>query len=107
MAFLHELKAYSYDTLEVCWQKTATPPYECLRMMISMLMTPKAEEEFAHRLLFIDITRAHPHCLMRRDLWVALPAEDPRSGEENLFSKKCKKVRKSQKTYFEHLFDTF
>eukprot|EP00971_Amphidinium_carterae_P347422 6489422-Amphidinium_carterae.3 len=54
-------------------------------------MTPKAEEEFAHRLLFIDITRAHPHCMMRRDLWVALPAEDPRSGEENL----CAKLERS------------
>eukprot|EP00971_Amphidinium_carterae_P195845 3886384-Amphidinium_carterae.3 len=86
MEFLHQLKAYSYDTMQTCWQRTgrkpvpvkwvdidkgepcnpkirsrlvvqetrfhstitdeaqtfaATPPVECLRMMISMLMTPR------------------------------------------------------------------
>ena len=31
--------------------------------------------------MFLDITRAHPHCEMKRKLWVKLPAEDPRSAD--------------------------
>ena len=63
---------------------SATPPYEALRMIISMLMTPKTPEEREHVLTFIDISRAHPHAPMRRDLWVKLPPEDPRSGEPGI-----------------------
>eukprot|EP00971_Amphidinium_carterae_P094732 1874936-Amphidinium_carterae.1 len=40
-----------------------------------------------HRLMFIDITRAHPHCLMRGDQWIVLPPEDPRAGEEGVCGK--------------------
>ena len=40
---------------------SATPPHEALRLLVS----------FA--------TRAHPHCTTRRQVWVHLPAEDPRS----------------------------
>ena len=29
-------------------------------------------------------TRAHPHCTMLRQVWVQLPAEDPRSEEEGV-----------------------
>ena len=62
---------------------SATPPYECLRMLISLTMTPLPGEE-DHVLMFLDITRAHPHCPMRRKVWINLPAEDPRSGEPNV-----------------------
>ena len=58
----------------------ATPPYECLRMLVSLTMTPRAGEE-QDVLMFLDITRAHPHCPMRRKVWIALPAEDPRAQE--------------------------
>ena len=34
----------------------------------------------SHVLMFIDITRAHPHSTMRRQVWVELLAEDPRRG---------------------------
>ena len=63
---------------------SATPPYEALRLMVSMTMTPRNIEEANHVLLFVDITRAHPHCLMTRKLWIKLPSEDPRSNEEGV-----------------------
>ena len=31
--------------------------------------------------MFLDITRAHPHCEMKRKLWAKLPPEDPRSSD--------------------------
>ena len=54
-------------------------------------MTPRNAEENEHVLMFIDITRAHPHCDMRREVWVDLPREDPRSVEEGV----CAKLLKS------------
>ncbi len=44
---------------------SATPPYEALRMIISLLMTLQPGEE-DHVLMFLDETRAHPPCVMRR-----------------------------------------
>eukprot|EP00975_Prorocentrum_lima_P009175 1955309-Prorocentrum_lima.AAC.1 len=39
-------------------------------------MSPRrGEEDFI--LMFIDITRVHPHCEMRRKVRVTLPQEDP------------------------------
>ncbi|CAK0840427.1 unnamed protein product, partial [Prorocentrum cordatum] len=63
---------------------SATPPYEALRMLISFCCSPRNAEEDQHVLMFLDITRAHPHCEMKRQLWVKLPAEDPRSAEPNV-----------------------
>ena len=59
---------------------SATPPYEAMRMIISMPMAPRTPEEHEHVLTFVDISRAHPHAPMRRDLRVKHPPEDPRSG---------------------------
>ena len=61
---------------------SATPPYEALRCLVSMVMSPRTREEESHVLMFLDITRAHPHCDMKRKLWIRLPKEDPRSTEE-------------------------
>ena len=47
-------------------------------------MSPRDQEEKSHVVMFIDITRAHPHCSMRRQVWVQLPQEDPRSAEEGV-----------------------
>ena len=44
------------------------------------------KDEKSHVLMFIDITRTHPHCTMRRQVWVQLLAEDPRSEEEGVCS---------------------
>ena len=49
-----------------------------------MTMTPRNDEEANHVLLFVDTTRAHPHCSMTRKLWIKLPSEDPRSNEEGV-----------------------
>jgi len=49
-----------------------------------MTMTPLNKSEDVFVLIFLDITRAHPHATMNRDLWVALPEEDPRFGEIDL-----------------------
>ena len=47
-------------------------------------MSPRNKDEKSHVLMFIDITRAHPHRTMRRQVWVELQAEDPRSKEEGV-----------------------
>eukprot|EP00971_Amphidinium_carterae_P224184 4448201-Amphidinium_carterae.2 len=57
---------------------SATPPYEALRFLCSLCMSPLEGEE-GYVLQFIDITRAHPHCAVKRELWIQLPLEDPRS----------------------------
>ena len=41
---------------------SASPPYEALRLRVSFVMSPRNHEEKSHVLMFIDITRAHPHC---------------------------------------------
>lgn len=45
---------------------------------------PTGVEDRNHRLMFWDITRAHPHCVMTRNVYVQLPQEDPRSGESDV-----------------------
>ena len=47
-------------------------------------MSPRDKDQQSHVLMFIDITRAPPHCTMRRQVWVQLPAEDPRSKDEGV-----------------------
>ncbi|CAK0853831.1 unnamed protein product [Prorocentrum cordatum] len=63
---------------------SATPPYEALRMLISFCCSPRNADEDQRVLMFLDITRAHPHCEMKRKLWVKLPAEDPRSADPSV-----------------------
>eukprot|EP00959_Pyramimonas_sp_CCMP1952_P216753 4532901-Pyramimonas_sp.AAC.1 len=58
-----------------------TPPYEALRMLCSCQMTPASQMQVDYVIIFIDITRAHPHCKMRRKVWVVLPPEDPEAAE--------------------------
>ena len=60
---------------------SATPPCEDLRLVVSLKMTPKPGEEH-DVLMLMDITRAHPHCTIRREVWIALHAEDPRASED-------------------------
>ncbi|CAK0877935.1 unnamed protein product [Prorocentrum cordatum] len=63
---------------------SATPPYEALRMLSSFCCSPRDAEEDQHVLMFLVVTRAHPHCEMKRKLWVKLPAEDPRSADPSV-----------------------
>jgi len=53
----------------------ATPPIESLRFLLSLAMTlPKVNGE-DWVVLFIDISRAHPHCDARRKVVIRLPEE--------------------------------
>ena len=63
---------------------SAAPPYEALRFICSMVMSPSCKEEYGFVLLFIDITRAHPHAVMTRKVWVNLPLEDARASDPTL-----------------------
>ena len=45
---------------------SAAPPYEALRFLVSLWMTPSGKKQQGCQLLFIDITRAHPHSLLTR-----------------------------------------
>jgi len=68
---------------------SATPPLEALRMQASLFMslpfatTAKTpEQDIVWR--FLDISRAHPNCPMRRDVYTLLPAEHPDYTVEGL-----------------------
>ena len=63
---------------------SATPLYEALRLLVSFGLSPRNQDEKSHVLMIIDITRAHAHCTMRRQVWVEPPAEDLRSKEEGV-----------------------
>ena len=55
---------------------SATPPLEIFRILMSLCMSwqPVDGEEFC--LIFLDLSRAHPHCdVLREDLYVQLPPE--------------------------------
>jgi hypothetical protein len=60
----------------------ATPPLECLRIICSVVMSQPKEKK--HVLRFLDISRAHPHCRIRRLVYIKLPEEDPRSADPML-----------------------
>ena len=48
----------------------ATPPYEALRPLVSFTMSLRNSQQRAGALMFIDITRAHPHCTMPCEMWI-------------------------------------
>ncbi|CAK0830057.1 unnamed protein product [Prorocentrum cordatum] len=57
----------------------ATPPLECLRLICGMAMSSDPSE--GRVLRFLDISRAHPHCEIKRTVYIKLPEEDPMSQE--------------------------
>eukprot|EP00971_Amphidinium_carterae_P251697 4996816-Amphidinium_carterae.1 len=60
---------------------SSTPPYEALRFIISYAMTRRGDQKpWDRTVMFLDITRAHPHCKVSRELYVELPYEDPASA---------------------------
>ena len=63
----------------------ATPPLECLRLVCSEVMSSDPAEKKCLR--FLDISRAHPHCEIKRVVYIRLPEEDPRSTEEGICGK--------------------
>jgi len=61
---------------------SATPPLEALRMLCSYAMSTgpislQCERDDDLVLLFLDISRAHPHVPMKRELYTELPEEHP------------------------------
>ena len=60
----------------------ATPPLECLRIVCSLVMSTPTDKD--HVIRFLDISRAHPHCRIRRLVYIRLPEEDPRSVDKDL-----------------------
>ena len=64
----------------------ATPPSECLRMILSKLASQKDA-----RLLYADVSRAYFYAKAVRPVYVRLPSEDRESGDEG----KCGKLRMS------------
>eukprot|EP00971_Amphidinium_carterae_P048960 964751-Amphidinium_carterae.1 len=58
---------------------SSTPPFESLRFLASLAMTRQPDGARVDKTLFIDITHAHPHCHVTRELYIALPNEDPAS----------------------------
>ena len=58
---------------------SATPPIEALRYLLSLNMSSRhgftGKPSDQDVLCFIDISRAHPHCEVKREVYVTLPAE--------------------------------
>ena len=54
----------------------ATPPTECMRLLIS-----KAAEKKTNKIIYIDISRVYFYAKSVRPTYVRLPAEDPRSSD--------------------------
>jgi len=54
----------------------ATPPLEALRALLSMAMSQSAKGAERPVLMFLDVSRAHLHSDLHRDVYVAAPPED-------------------------------
>ena len=60
----------------------ATPPVECLRLLLS-----KAAESKKHKILYVDVSRAYFYAKSVRPTYIKLPAEDPRAGDPTVCGK--------------------
>ena len=70
---------------------SATPPFEGLRVIGSMVMSSPVEKhpEDDTVMLVIDISRAHPHCGMKRTVYVKLPKECNPEEDECALLQRC------------------
>ena len=66
----------------------ATPPSECLRLMLSLLASSR---EKGTTLMYADVSRAYFYAKAERPVYVKLPAEDMEPGDEG----KCGKLKMS------------
>ena len=57
----------------------ATPPSECLRLMLSLLASSR---EKGTTLMYADVSRAYFYAKAERPVYVKLPAEDMEPGDE-------------------------
>jgi len=58
----------------------ATPPSECLRLMLSLLASNRKQ---GHSLIYADVSRAYFYAKAVRPVYVKLPQEDLEPGDEN------------------------
>ena len=68
---------------------SATPPLEAVRMLASLAMSikgPIAQHDPDNDIVigFLDISQAHPHVEMKRDLYTELPPEHPEYSKEKV-----------------------
>eukprot|EP00971_Amphidinium_carterae_P104018 2059882-Amphidinium_carterae.3 len=71
-----------HSDLEEGAGNATTPPYEALKFMLSIAMSQKGvSASKGNSLQFMDITRAHPHCRVEREVYIRLPDEDPASRD--------------------------
>ena len=59
---------------------SATPPLEAVRLLMS-LVTTESKQAKSHKLMFIDMSRAHFHSPSRRRVFVELPPESAHAVE--------------------------
>ena len=62
---------------------SATPSDEAFRLLLSVGISGPSGPD-ANICMFIDISRAHPHCPLLCEVWIETPASDPRHGAANL-----------------------
>ena len=59
----------------------ATPPTECLRLLLS-----KAAEDKRQKVLYVDVSRAYFYAKSVRPTYIKLPDEDPRAHEDGYYT---------------------
>ena len=65
----------------------ATPPIEALRLMVLLAARGNPKTGRPRRTLLLDVSRAHWYPEAKRDVWIRLPAEDPRADEPGVCGK--------------------
>ena len=73
----------------------ATPPLECLRLLMAILASRQPDQlakgEEAYKLGLFDVSRAHFYADAARPVYIQLPPEDPRACEKGV----CGRLKKS------------
>ena len=62
--------------------RAATPPVECMRLLIS-----KAAESKSNKVLYVDISRVYLYAKSIRPTYIKFPSVVPRAGEEGVCGK--------------------
>ena len=63
---------------------SATPPLESLRILLTIASQPIKDRADPYCISLADVSRAHFYADADREVYIQLPAEDPRSGEKDI-----------------------
>ena len=63
---------------------SATPPLESLRALMTLVSQPPDDPNDPLTMTLADVSRAHFYAQAVREVYIQLPAEDPRSGERDV-----------------------